>query len=316
MAENNISVIEKYITKYPWFSIGYIEAYRTMCSMEAELGEAYLTKAASHVWSRSKLYEIYRYSNNRELQAETPEIKSIAKEPIVSDSAPVIIQSAPVVEESKPVVIESAPVVVENTPVVIQSSPVVVESIPVITESSPEIPESTPPVVESKELRALKEVNLAPQQPKPQINKSDDLIEFDDEGIDGDEILLEGNSFVITEQKPKFVLAGGDYFSKKDFEQIELDTSKPLDSFIAEKPSLLRSAMSGKNIKPIPEEELEEDQNFEDASFYTETLATIYVEQGFYKRALDVYAKLILLFPEKSAYFATLVKDIKNKYNT
>ena len=42
MAENNISVIEKYITKYPWFSIGYIEAYRTMCSMEAELGEAYL----------------------------------------------------------------------------------------------------------------------------------------------------------------------------------------------------------------------------------------------------------------------------------
>lgn len=86
---------------------------------------------------------------------------------------------------------------------------------------------------------------------------------------------------------------------KKDFEQIELDTSKPLDSFIAEKPSLLRSAMSGKSIKPIPEEELEEDQNFEDASFYTETLATIYVEQGFYKRALDVYAKLILLFPEK-----------------
>ncbi len=285
MAENNISVIEKYITKYPWFSIGYIEAYRTMCSMEAELGEAYLTKAASHVWSRSKLYEIYRYSNNRELPAEIPQIKPAVKEQIV----------------------------VENAPIVVENAPVVVDSAPVVEESTPEI---VPPVIESKELRALKEVNLAPQQPKPQINKSEDLIEFDDEGIDGDEILLEGNSFVITEQKPKFVLAGGDYFSKKDFEQIELDTSKPLDSFIAEKPSLLRSAMSGKSIKPIPEEELKEDQNFEDASFYTETLATIYVEQGFYKRALDVYAKLILLFPEKSAYFATLVKDIKNKYNT
>ncbi|MHC1779768.1 MAG: hypothetical protein AB9922_05975 [Bacteroidales bacterium] len=302
MAENNISVIEKYITKYPWFSIGYIEAYRAMCSMEADLGDAYLSKAASHVWSRSKLYEIYRNSINRELQAETPEIKPAVKEQVVVESTPVVVESIPEVVKNVPVVVESAPVVVENTPVVIESSPVVVES--------------TPPVIESKELRALKEVKLAPQQPRPQVNKSEDLIEFDDEGIDGDEILLEGNSFVITEQKPKFVLAGGDYFSKKDFEQIELDTSKPLDSFIAEKPSLLRSAMSGKSIKPIPEEELEEDQNFEDASYYTETLATIYVEQGFYKRALDVYAKLILLFPEKSAYFATLVKEIKNKYNT
>ena len=312
MAENNISVIEKYITKYPWFSIGYIEAYRTMCSMEAELGEAYLGKAASHVWSRNKLYEIYRNSLNKEIREEVLETK-----PVVIEKVPeVVVQSAPVVIESTPVVIDNAPVVIENIPVVVESAPIVVESVPVEADSIPAVPESTPPVVESKELRAIKEVTLAPQQTKPHINKSDDLIEFDDEGIDGDEILLEGNSFVITEQKPKFVLAGGDYFSKKDFEQIELDTSKPLDSFIAEKPSLLRSAMSGKSIKPVPDEDLEEDQNFEDASFYTETLAAIYVEQGFYKRALDVYAKLILLFPEKSAYFATLVKEIKNKYNT
>jgi len=302
MAENNISVIEKYITKYPWFSIGYIEAYRTMCSMEAELGEAYLGKAASHVWSRNKLYEIYRNSLNKEIREEVLETK-----PVVIEKVPEVAERVSAVTESAPVK-ESAPVVIESAPVVIENAAVVIENIPVVIESAP--------VVESKELRALKEVKLAPQQPKPQAIKSDDLIEFDDEGIDGDEILLEGNSFVITEQKPKFVLAGGDYFSKKDFEQIELDTSKPLDSFIAEKPSLLRSAMSGKSIKPVPEEELEDDQNFEDASFYTETLASIYVEQGFYKRALDVYAKLILLFPEKSAYFATLVKEIKNNYNT
>ncbi len=280
MAENNITLIEKYITKYPWFSIGYIEAYRSMCSMGAELGEAYLGKVASHVWSRSKLYEIYQNSLSREIPSE----------------------SSPVEVDSAPIVVESVPVVVENVSVVIESVPPVVES--------------TPPVEESKELKALKEVKLSPKLPKPMVIKSDDLIEFDEEIVDGDEILLEGNAFVITEQKPKFVLAGGDYFTKKDFEQLELDTSKPLDSFIAEKPSLLRSAMSGKNIKPVPEEEIAEDENFEDSSFYTETLAAIYEEQGFYKRALDVYAKLILLFPEKSAYFATLVKEIKNKYNT
>ena len=61
--------------------------------------------------------------------------------------------------------------------------------------------------------------------------------------------------------------------------------------------------------------EIDTAELFDDSSFYTETLAKIYLDQGFHKRALDVYAKLILLFPEKSAYFATLVKEIKNKYN-
>jgi hypothetical protein len=42
-------------------------------------------------------------------------------------------------------------------------------------------------------------------------------------------------------------------------------------------------------------------------------LAKIYLAQGFLKRALDVYDKLILLYPEKSAYFATLKEEIKKQ---
>ena len=47
--------------------------------------------------------------------------------------------------------------------------------------------------------------------------------------------------------------------------------------------------------------------------FVTETLAAIYADQGYYDKAIEVYAKLILLYPEKSAYFATLVNEIKSK---
>lgn len=52
---------------------------------------------------------------------------------------------------------------------------------------------------------------------------------------------------------------------------------------------------------------------FDLSDFYTETLARIYAEQGYYDEAIKVYAKLILLYPEKSAYFATLVDEIKLK---
>ena len=115
----------------------------------------------------------------------------------------------------------------------------------------------------------------------------------------------------------KVIITGGDYFSRNDFDTIELDDDMPLDRFIVEKPSLLRASLTSRECPTtFDRAEIDASELFDDSSFYTETLAEIYTNQGFYKRALDVYAKLILLYPEKSAYFATLVKDLKTKPNT
>ena len=120
------------------------------------------------------------------------------------------------------------------------------------------------------------------------------------------------------ENDAKFYFIGGDYFSRKDFEQVKLDRSIPIDKFIADRPTLLRSALENKDVGNTPaakETEPNIDTIFDDVDFFTDALATIYAEQGYYKRALEIYAKLILLYPEKSSYFAALVKDLKSKHN-
>ena len=51
--------------------------------------------------------------------------------------------------------------------------------------------------------------------------------------------------------------------------------------------------------------------NYDDLAFCTETLGHIYAQQGFYDKAIEVFSKLILLYPQKSAYFAALVNEMK-----
>ncbi len=48
---------------------------------------------------------------------------------------------------------------------------------------------------------------------------------------------------------------------------------------------------------------------------YTETLAQIYLEQGYPEQARNIYSKLLLANPEKNAYFAALIQKIDELNN-
>lgn len=66
----------------------------------------------------------------------------------------------------------------------------------------------------------------------------------------------------------------------------------------------------------IPHEDLQVDLTQQSTAFHddlaTETLAQILGQQGKLQRALAIYEKLILKFPEKRTYFATLIEALKH----
>ena len=111
-------------------------------------------------------------------------------------------------------------------------------------------------------------------------------------------------------EKPRIFVGGGDYFDRDDYASLEeeglaFDTSKLAFNPIASALGAIESESGEVAQRPVR-------QAVEDDDFCTETLARIYFEQEFYQRAIEIYEKLILLYPEKSAYFATLIDKARN----
>ena len=99
-----------------------------------------------------------------------------------------------------------------------------------------------------------------------------------------------------TPQKQVFVV-GGDYFSLSQYEKVR----RAEDSIF---PKFAVTSDAGSAA-------VENQESAFHSDFCTETLAQVYVGQGYPEQAREIYSKLSLRYPEKSAYFAGLIAKIE-----
>ena len=93
-------------------------------------------------------------------------------------------------------------------------------------------------------------------------------------------------------------------------EEKTLSKTEIIDKFIAENPQISRPKQEFYNPMTVAQASVVDKENI-----ISETLATIYLNQGYVEKAISVYQKLSLKNPEKSVYFAELIEKAKNKFN-
>jgi len=158
--------------------------------------------------------------------------------------------------------------------------------------------------------------------------------ELDNEEYSGVMLLMDEESST-TEDKIFFMDPGFSFSDRSDLLELDLDENMtdisdeiefdlenpPIEEKTSNK--LLQSELIDKfiianpRIEPnreksnLPPEDIAKPFVEEEGGFVTETLARIYINQGYYSKAIDIYEKLCLKFPEKSSYFASQIEKVK-----
>ena len=94
----------------------------------------------------------------------------------------------------------------------------------------------------------------------------------------------------------KVLVVGGDYFSQEAYDKVRRSDDNVFSRYAAKAKSERPAVGADSSIS---------------FDIYTETLAQIYAEQGYFEQAKEIYSKLILAYPEKNAYFAALIQKIE-----
>lgn len=162
-----------------------------------------------------------------------------------------------------------------------------------------EEPESETPSVNA-------EIQIEKEKTSPLLDRKDDSLELLE--IDEDQTVITNE----LEQKSSGRSGNISTYQIPDFELDEESNSSSsfdlIEKFIEENPAFVPNRLDLSDTR----EDISISSVIENEDLVTETLAMVYTNQKLYAKAISIYEKLILKFPEKSAYFATRIENLRN----
>jgi hypothetical protein len=326
--------------KYPWFSAPHSLLAHYFARTNDFRKEEWLTRAASRIHSREWLYYFLQpVSSHIPVSVSvSAALEAMAPEPaaVIEPSEPIILAAEPNTESENSMAELSAmqiPQLELQTPVplfqpaeeydIAKAMGTTFNFEPVDFNNNNQ---SLEPLDQPKQTRPYnieeflslglidnnEENTEAPEPIKPAIVKASEELDF----FDWLEIKNSTTTSTSTSNSDRGTIdeqnQGASTLNATEVNKplTNLDKFGLINQFIEKQPSISRP----KQEFYSPERAMKRSETFSPA-IVTETLANIFRTQGHFEKAIISYEKLQLKFPEKSAYFASLIEQIKKEQN-
>ena len=326
--------------KYPWFSAPHSLLAHYFARTNDFRKEEWLTRAASRIHSREWLYYFLQpVSSDIPVSVSiSAALEAMAPEPaaVIEPSEPIILAAEPNTESENSMAELSAmqiPQLELQTPVplfqpaeeydIAKAMGTTFNFEPVDFNNNNQ---SSEPLDQPKQTRPYnieeflslglidnnEDNTEAPEPIKPAIGKASEELDF----FDWLEIKNSTTTSTSTSNSDSGSIdqqnLGASTLNATEVNKplTNLDKFGLINQFIEKQPSISRP----KQEFYSPERAMKRSETFSPA-IVTETLANIFRTQGHFEKAIISYEKLQLKFPEKSAYFASLIEQIKKEQN-
>lgn len=164
---------------------------------------------------------------------------------------------------------------------------------------------SASPVQEVEPNNGFLEIDESERVEQAKTNKSQEEVISEDKS--GDLLDLEENA-----SKQKKNPKSAEVFDIREYADEEVEEGDDLISkFIKSNPRLAPADVEEEKESPEYVEELAQKSVSEDKALVSEPLIEVFIKQGYYEKAIDAFQQLSLNNPEKSAYFARRIKNLK-----